>query len=216
MERWITSVAPERAKVTSSSHAVVVGVAVTFTAPASGPSGTFASPCTGRTCVVSTNGSGIATTPTFKANGVAGGFTVTASAPGATTAAGFQLFNTMSFTISGNAPQPYVPGRSQSLNLLVTNPNPSPMTIAAGGISISINTGSAACLPFGTPANFTFTSLGSSVVVPANTTTPVSLTSLGVAANNLPVLKMNNTSVNQDGCKNLTLTLTYTGLGSGS
>jgi hypothetical protein len=44
----------------------------------------------------------------------------------------------------------------------------------------------------------------------------VSLTSLGVTTNNLPVLKMNNTAVNQDACRHLTLTLHYTGSGSGS
>jgi hypothetical protein len=91
------------------------------------------------------------------------------------------------------------------------------MTIPIGGISLTMDTGNASCTAFGgTAPNFTFTSVGVAVNVPANTTTPVSLTSLGVPTNKLPVLKMNNTAVNQDACKHITLTLHYTGTGSGS
>ncbi len=64
---------------------------VTFEAPASGPGGTFPGPATTATAV--TNASGVATAPTFTANGTAGSYTVTASAPG-TTMASFALTNT--------------------------------------------------------------------------------------------------------------------------
>jgi hypothetical protein len=205
------------AKLTNSANNPIPNTSVTFTAPASGASGTFASPCSGRTCVVTTNASGLATAPTFAANNTSGGYTVTATAPGAAAAANFALFDSMSFAISGNISTPLSPGSSQSMNLLVTNPNPAIMTIPAGGISLTIDTGNAACSAFGTaPANFTFTSVGAAVTVPANITTPVSLTSLGVPTNKLPVLKMNNTAVNQNACKHLNLTLRYTGSGSGS
>ncbi len=209
--------APLVAKVTDASNNPVSGISVTFTAPASGPSGVFGSACSGQTCVVATNASGLATSPTFTANSTSGGYTVTATATGVATPANFSLFNSMSFTVSGNAPSPFSPGLSQALNLLVTNPNPSAMTIPAGGISLTMDTGNTLCPAFGpAPANFTFTSLGAAVVIPANTNAAVSLTSLGVTTNNLPVLKMNNTAVNQDACKHLTLTLHYTGSGSGS
>jgi adhesin/invasin len=52
----------------------VADVPVTFTAPASGPSGTFASE---RTVTVFTNANGIATAPAFTANTQAGGYQVT-------------------------------------------------------------------------------------------------------------------------------------------
>ncbi|MCU1464922.1 MAG: exported protein of unknown function [Actinomycetia bacterium] len=208
---------PLVAKVTASMNNPVPNASVTFTAPASGASGTFASPCSGRTCVVTTNANGIATAPTFKANGTSGSYTVTATVTGAATAASFSLFNSASFAVSGNPATPFSPGLSQTLNLLVTNPNPSAMTIPIGGIGLTIDTGNTLCPAFGGIApNFTFTSVGIAVNVPANTTTSVSLTSLGVAANKLPVLKMNNTSVNQDACKHITLTLHYTSTGSGS
>ncbi len=61
----------------------VPGIAVTFTAPATGASGTFAATGT-NTTTVTTNGTGLATASVLTANGTAGPFTVTASAPNAT------------------------------------------------------------------------------------------------------------------------------------
>jgi hypothetical protein len=136
---------------------------------------------------------------------------------GAATAASFSLFNSANFGVTGNPATPFYPGLSQTLSLLVTNPNPAVMTIPIGGIGLTMDTGNTLCPAFGgTAPNFTFTSVGVAVNVAANTTTPVSLTSLGVPANKLPILKMNNTAVNQDACKHITLTLHYTGTGSGS
>ncbi|WP_036595778.1 hypothetical protein [Ottowia thiooxydans] len=57
----------------TSSGAPVSGQPVTFTAPSSGPSGTFAGNAT-----VLTNSSGIATAPTFTSNGTVGSYTVVA------------------------------------------------------------------------------------------------------------------------------------------
>jgi hypothetical protein len=69
------------------------GVAVTFTAPASGASGTFASNSTA-TEMVTTNASGVATSSAFTANTTAGADKVTAAAAGASAAASFTLTNT--------------------------------------------------------------------------------------------------------------------------
>jgi hypothetical protein len=55
------------------------GLSVTFTAPSTGASGTFATSST-----VTTNGIGVAISPVFTANTVAGSYTITASATGAT------------------------------------------------------------------------------------------------------------------------------------
>ncbi len=79
-----------QATVNDSLNNPVSGVVVTFTAPASGASGTFA----GGVNTATTNASGVATAPIFTANGTAGGpYTVTASVAGVATPANFSLTN---------------------------------------------------------------------------------------------------------------------------
>jgi hypothetical protein len=82
------------------------GVTVTFTAPGSGASGKFGGSAT---ATAVTNASGIATAPTFTANAVAGGFTVTATVAGVATPANFSLTNTAgaagSVAATGGTPQ---------------------------------------------------------------------------------------------------------------
>ncbi len=68
----------------------VANVTVTFTAPATGASGTFA----GGVNTAITNASGVATAAVFTANGTAGLYTVTATGAGITTPAQFALTNT--------------------------------------------------------------------------------------------------------------------------
>jgi len=67
----------------------VNGVVVTFAAPGTGASGTFA----GGTTTATTNASGIATAVVFTANSTAGAYTVTASVAGVATPASFSLTN---------------------------------------------------------------------------------------------------------------------------
>jgi hypothetical protein len=67
-------------------------VAVTFVAPTTGPSGTFAGGA--KTVTVLTNSAGVATAPTFTANGTAGSYTVVVSARGLTVTKRFALTNT--------------------------------------------------------------------------------------------------------------------------
>src|SRR5260370_5490809 len=81
---------PLQATVKDAANNPVSGVLVTFTAPASGASGTFA----GGVNMATTNAAGVATAPTFTANGIAGGpYNVTASATGIATPANFSLTN---------------------------------------------------------------------------------------------------------------------------
>ena len=68
----------------------VPGVTVTFTAPGSGPGGSFA----GGVNTATTNAQGQATALAFTANGIAGPYTVTASVAGVATTAAFSLTNT--------------------------------------------------------------------------------------------------------------------------
>jgi len=69
------------------------GITVTFTAPATGPSGTF-SDTTAQTANAITDSSGVATSPAFVANAIAGAYTVTATLSGVPTPASFSLTNT--------------------------------------------------------------------------------------------------------------------------
>jgi uncharacterized repeat protein (TIGR01451 family) len=82
---------PLEATVTDSFANPVAGIDVTFTAPASGASGTF--PGASLTATVATDANGVATSPTFTANGVKGDYTVSATAPGVTGSAAFALSN---------------------------------------------------------------------------------------------------------------------------
>ena len=78
--------------VIDSSTNPVEDVPVTFTAPSSGASGTF--PGSVLSVQAYTNASGVATAPTFTANGTTGLYTVTASVLGIAAPANFSLTNT--------------------------------------------------------------------------------------------------------------------------
>lgn len=84
--------APLTATVKDQNNNAVSGVTVTFTAPGSGASGTFAGG--GVTATAVTNASGVATSPVFTANNTVGAYQVSASAPGVATPANFSLTNT--------------------------------------------------------------------------------------------------------------------------
>jgi len=80
-----------QATVQDASGNLIANATVTFTAPASGPSGTFVNGTATTTAI--TNSSGIAAASTFTANGTAGSYSVTASVAGVSTNAGFNLTN---------------------------------------------------------------------------------------------------------------------------
>jgi hypothetical protein len=69
----------------------VNGATVTFSAPSSGPGGTFGGSLTAS---VLTTANGVATAPPLTANGQTGGYAVTASVAGVPTPASFNLTNT--------------------------------------------------------------------------------------------------------------------------
>ncbi len=107
--------------VRDASNNPVGGVIVTFTAPSSGASGRFG---TQRSVNVTTNGSGVATAPTFTADTLAGSYVVTAAVAGVTTPASFSLTNTaaVAATISATAgtPQSAQVNTAYATNLRVT------------------------------------------------------------------------------------------------
>jgi hypothetical protein len=88
--------APLVATVLDNLSNPVSGVAVTFSAPTSAASGTFANGMTTETDT--TNASGLATSTVFSANGTTGGpYDVTAAIVGAPVPADFSLTNTLAF-----------------------------------------------------------------------------------------------------------------------
>ena len=103
-ERGTTFASKLRATVKDEGGNVLSGVTVTFAAPGSGPSGTFA----GGVTTAVTDGSGVATSADFTANSLVGSYQVTASVPGVA-AAIFSLTNTAppvgSIVAAGGTPQ---------------------------------------------------------------------------------------------------------------
>ncbi|MBI4482586.1 MAG: DUF11 domain-containing protein, partial [Acidobacteria bacterium] len=82
---------PLAATVQNAYGNAIPGATVTFAAPSSGASGTFANGTTTTTAV--TNSTGIATASTFTANAIPGTYTVTATTSSVTSAATFTLTN---------------------------------------------------------------------------------------------------------------------------
>ena len=154
---------PLVALVLDSTSNPVSGVAVTFTAPATGASGTFANGTV--TEIDTTSASGLATSTTFTANGQTGGpYTVTASVSSLSSPANFSLTNrvagnTYVFYLSGQEssgpnfyalagsvqidPNGNILGGEQDYNdaFGLTSPEPSGDTITGGTLSVNGTTG---------------------------------------------------------------------------
>jgi hypothetical protein len=125
--------APLTVRVTDASGAAVPGATITFTAPGTGASGTFAdgSP----TAESTTDTSGEAAAPTFTANGTPGTYTVTAIATGIPGTASFGLTNEAT-----PAPEKADPPAPLSSDITVAPPDDAivtdtPATVPAGTIA---------------------------------------------------------------------------------
>jgi hypothetical protein len=96
------------------------GATVTFTAPGSGASGTFANGTA--TTTATTNGSGVATATTFTANGEAGAYNVAASVTGSGAPATFALTNTKgnTTTLLGSSANPSIVGQAVTFTATVS------------------------------------------------------------------------------------------------
>jgi hypothetical protein len=208
-----------KAKVTDASNNPVTGVTVTFAAPTTGASGTFAaSGCTSNspttTCTVTTDGTGVATSSVFTANGTPGGYTVTATATGVATPANFSLINDTSFPISGNIPnsdpstQGFYPGLTQSFNLSIANPYNFSLTVTGLTITVSPTTTNGSCAG----SNLTVTRPFSGVVHINPNTPATTLTGLLATPGQLPQLTMAHSA--PDACQGATFSLSYTGTAS--
>ena len=85
--------APLQATVKDANNNPIASATVTFSAPASGPRGTFGGSTTVATAV--TNSSGVASAPTLLASSIAGTYTVSATTSGVPGQANFTLTNTV-------------------------------------------------------------------------------------------------------------------------
>ncbi len=159
------------------------GIAVTFSAPASGPSGTFSGTSTN---TATTNASGVATSAVITANGTLGSFTVTASAPSITAPATFSLTNTSgagSIVATGGTPQSTLINTAFASPLAVTvkdgSNNPmsgvvvtftTPSSGAGGSFAGGANTATTNAAGVATSATFTANGTVGNYVVSASAT----------------------------------------------
>lgn len=141
--------APLVATVSSSFGEPVAGGVVTFTAPGSGASGTF--PGAATTAIANTNSSGVATAPTFTANGTAGSYNVVASIGTGLPTAIFaltnnkldqtitfgalapQTFGDADFSVSATATSGLAVSLSANGNCTVTSPSPGTVHLTGAG-----------------------------------------------------------------------------------
>jgi hypothetical protein len=116
------------------------------------------------------------------------------------------------FSIAGDLGGVLAPGVDAPINLAISNPNPFALSIAALMVTVSGASGpnvdeSHSC----TPEDFLVTQYSGAYgfTVPASSTR--TLAELGIPAGTWPRVLMVNRDVNQDGCKEATLDLTYDG-----
>jgi hypothetical protein len=122
---------PLVATVTDAHSNPVSGVSVTFTAPASGASGTFATTPPATTDTETTNSSGVATSKTFTANSTAGGpYNVVASSTGLTSV-NFAETNTAGEILTATS------GGGQSTKIITRFTLPLVATVTNGGVPVS-------------------------------------------------------------------------------
>ena len=122
---------PLAATVVDSFQNVVSGATVTFTAPASGASGTFSGGS--NIATATTDVRGLATSPAFTANGSTGNYTVTATVSGVGTAASFKLTNLSAqpktITATSGTPQSAAANTAFAAPLVAT--------VTVGGVPLS-------------------------------------------------------------------------------
>lgn len=110
-----------------------------------------------------------------------------------------------SFTIAGALEGPLLPGRSHRINVQITNPTSSPITIT--NLTTTLATSSRSC----DPSNF-IVAQGFTRPVTVGADTTATLSSLGVDRSDWPEVTMRDTATNQDGCKQVVLEFVYQGV----
>jgi len=117
-----------------------------------------------------------------------------------------------SYTIGGTLAQPLRPGDVYPLDLALTNLSGTAMTathlrVAISQVSAPNSSPSLPC----TVNDFTVTQTADALTVALGAHESTSLSARGVPSSQWPQIGMINSAANQDGCKNASLTLTFTG-----
>jgi hypothetical protein len=120
------------------------------------------------------------------------------------------------FTISSGSIGALAPGVSRPINLTMTNSNNSPIAISNLSVTVQSVTKATGVTKSCATADYAVTQYSGPYPLTVAKNGSASLASLGVAESQWPQLRMLDTNANQDGCKGATLTLAYTGSGSGS
>ena len=116
------------------------------------------------------------------------------------------------FVISGDLAGKLAPGSpSLPLNLTLRNPNNQAIAISALTVAVTGSTVGTAC----DATNFGVTQYTGKYPLTIGANQTASLTQLGAAATALPRVGMIDRPVNQDACRNVTVSLAYTGTGTG-
>ncbi len=129
-------------KVLDAAGDPVAGVTVVFLAPSTGASGAFSG-----SNMVNTNSAGIATSPAFTANSIAGSYTVTASVTGAASSASFLLTNLSGIilppvtTLTPGVSTPFpitlgVPAPANGVFIMLASSDTTKVTISATNIFV--------------------------------------------------------------------------------
>lgn len=115
------------------------------------------------------------------------------------------------FPITGTLDRVLFMGTTARVNLAITDPFSSALTVT--GLSVAV---SATSNPACATSNFAVSQYSGAypLTIPANTTK--TLSQLGIATSTWPTVTLTDLPVNQDACKHVTLTLTYGGTGSGN
>lgn len=116
------------------------------------------------------------------------------------------------FVISGDLAGKLAPGSpSLPLNLTLRNTNNQAIAVSVLTIAVSGTSAGAAC----DATNFSVAQYAGKYPLTIGANQTASLTQLGVAATALPRVGMIDKPVNQNACRNVTVSLTYTGTGTG-
>ena len=121
------------------------------------------------------------------------------------------------FTLAGTVAAPLVPGSSQPLDVVITNPGDAVLTVTTITVSIggpgqrNGRTNPSCPITADVPNIVVAKGFSGTVVVPAGRT--MALSALGVARDRWPVLAMPNLPVDQGACQNTTFPLVLTGSG---
>ena len=123
------------------------------------------------------------------------------------------------FAISGNLSGALAPGTTLPLNLSLGNPNKKPLTVTNLTVTLAGITRTPAAIAANLAcqsSDYTVTPYTGPYPLSLPASTSSTLSALAIPVVDWPQVTMLNTAVNQDGCKGATVSLVYSGSGTGN